>query len=219
MGELMARSEASRRASVDIGARLLAPIEFLIKRLTDPRSRERTVLGVLIGYVAIWTVYGVLAKASQGVHYDMAELAAWAREPAWGYWKHPPLAAWVARGWFTLFPVADWSFYLLGITFAALALWLSWLVLGRFLDAEKRVIGLALLTLIPFYNFHALKFDHNAVLPPLWAATTLCFIRSFETRSIGCAALAGLGAAAAMLGKYWSLFLLVGLSVAALLDR
>src|SRR5262249_41627140 len=120
-------SDANRRASVEIGARLLAPVELLLKRLVEPRSQASTILAVLIAYVAIWTIYGVLAKASQGVHYDMAELAAWARELAWGYWKHPPFAAWVVYGWFALFPVADWSFYLLGMTVAALALWLSWL--------------------------------------------------------------------------------------------
>jgi len=198
--------------------RLLAPVERLTDALTDPVRCERAVVGVLAAYVVVWTLYGVLAKASQDVHYDMAEVAAWSREPSLGYAKHPPLAAWVVRGWFTLFPVADWAYYLLAITFAAVALWLAWLLFARFLDAEKRVVGLALLTLVPFFNFHALKFDHNAVLVPLWAAATLCFIRSFETRSIGWAALAGAAAAVAMLGKYWSIFLLAGLSLAALTD-
>ena len=54
---------------------------------------------------------------------------------------------------------------------------------------------------------------------PLWAATTALFLRSYETRSAGCAALAGLAAAAAMLGKYWSVVLLLGLGLAALADR
>jgi hypothetical protein len=41
------------------------------------------------------------------------------------------------------------------------------------------------------------------VLMPLWAATTLWFLRSFETRRPLDAALAGLAAAASMYGKYW----------------
>ena len=53
------------------------------------------------------------------------------------------------------------------------------------------MVGLALLTLVPFFNFHALKFNQNTVLLPLWAATTLFFLRSFETRSVVDAALAG----------------------------
>ena len=72
---------------------------------------------------------------------------------------------------------------------------------------------------VPFFNFHALKFNVNTVLMPLWAATTFWFLRSYRTRSAVYAALAGIGAAACMLGKYWSVFLLAGLAVAALIDR
>ena len=152
----------------------------------------------------------MLAKGSQDLHFDMVEIVAWSRELALGYAKHPPLAAWLARAWFSVFPFADWAYYLLAIGTAALGLWIAWRLSARYLDAEKRVLGLALLTLTPFFNFHALKFNVNTVLIPLWAATTLWFLRSFETRNLGYAALAGLGAAACMLGKYWSIFLLAG---------
>ena len=56
------------------------------------------------------------------------------------------------------------------------------------------------------------------MLIPLWAATTLWFLRSFEARDPLSAALAGVAAAAAMLGKYWSIVLLGGLAIAALGD-
>jgi hypothetical protein len=117
-----------------------------------------------------------------------------------------------------VFPFADWAYYLLAIGTAALGLWIVWRLSAHYLDADKRVLGLALLTLTPFFNFHALKFNVNTVLIPLWAATTLWFLRSFETRNLGYAVLAGLGAAACMLGKYWSIFLLLGLGAAALID-
>jgi 4-amino-4-deoxy-L-arabinose transferase-like glycosyltransferase len=200
-------------------ARLLHPIETLIDRLLDPARRERAVAAMLLGYGAVWTVYGVLSKASQDVHVDMSELVAWAREPALGYPKHPPLAAWLVRAWFSVFPASDWAFYLLAMATAALALWIAWRISARYLGPEKQVLGLALLTLIPFFNFHALKFNVNTLLLPLWAATALWFLRSYETRSIVYAALAGVGAAGSMLGKYWSIFLLAGLGLAALLDR
>ena len=207
-----------RSPLVSFGSRLHACIERLVHALTDPERRERAVVGVLSAYCAVWTLYAVLEKASQDVHYDMAELVAWSREPALGYPKHPPLGAWLVRMWFTVFPVADWAYYLLAMTSAAIALWLAWRLFARFLDAEKRVVALALLTFVPFYNFHALRFDINAVLVPLWAATTVAFIHSFETRNIVWAALAGAGAAAAMLGKDWSIVLLGGLGVAVLID-
>ncbi|MEP7030825.1 MAG: glycosyltransferase family 39 protein [Pseudolabrys sp.] len=196
----------------------LRAIERLIDALSNPARRERTMIGVLAAYVAVWTLYGVLAKASQDMQIDAAELMIWAYHPALGYAKHPPLAAWVARAWFSVFPIGDWLYYLLAIAYATTGLWIAWRLYSRFLPPDKRIVALACLTLVPYFNFHGLRFDHNAVLGPLWAATMLCLIRSFDTRSPLWAALAGVAAAAAMLGKYWSIFLLAGLAVAALLD-
>ena len=194
------------------------PIHALRRALIDPARRERAVLLSLAGYVVLWTIYGTIAKSSQGLHPDMTELIAWSRDLAWGY-KHPPLAALIVRLWFSVFPVAEWSYYLLAMLMPAIALWIVWRLSADYLDIEKRVIGLALLTFIPFFNFHALKFNVNTVLMPLWAVTTFWFLRSYKTRSALYAALAGLGAAGCMLGKYWSVFLLAGLAVAALIDQ
>src|SRR6266571_2322212 len=202
----------------DLAGAVLGPLDRLAAALVDPSRRERTAVRLLIGYVAVWTLYGVLAKGSQDVHFDMGEAVAWSREPAFGYSKHPPLSAWVVRAWFTVFPLADWAYYLLAMVLAGLALCISWILSARWLEGEKRAAGLALLTLVPFFNFHALKFNANTVLIPLWAATTLWFLRSFERRDPLMAALAGVAAAAAMLGKYWSIVLLAGLAIAALGD-
>ena len=199
--------------------RLAAPAERLLAALIDPARRERTAAIVLIAYVAVWTLYGVLAKASQDLHPDMTEMVAWSRELSFGYPKHPPLAAWLTAAWFALFPAADWSFYLFAMTVAGVALWIVWRLAGDYLDSEKRALALALMTFVPFFNFHALKFNANTILLPLWAATALCFLRSYERKSVLWAALAGLFAAGSMLGKYWSVFLLLGLGVAALLDQ
>jgi len=122
------------------------------------------------------------------------------------------------RAWFDVMPAETWAYYLFAIVMPTITLWIAWHVTGRYLSPEKRLYGIALLTLVPFYNFHALKFNVNTVLIPFWAATTWWFLRSLENRSAGWAALAGVGAAAAMLGKYWSIFLLAGLVVAALCD-
>jgi 4-amino-4-deoxy-L-arabinose transferase-like glycosyltransferase len=187
--------------------------------LTDPARADRAVLASLVAYAVLWAAYATIAKSSQGLHYDMAEVIAWSRDLQLGYLKHPPLAAGIVWLWFSVFPVAEWSYYLLAMTMPAIALWFAWRLSADYLDIEKRVVGIALLTLIPFFNFHALKFNVNTVLIPLWAMTTFWFLRSFETRSRLYAALAGIGAAGCMLGKYWSVFLLAGLALAALIDN
>jgi 4-amino-4-deoxy-L-arabinose transferase-like glycosyltransferase len=187
--------------------------------LIDPALASRAVLLSLVVYTILWAVYATVAKSSQGLHYDMTETIAWSRDLQFGYLKHPPLAAAVTWAWFSVVPFGEFQFYLLAMTMPAISLWFVWRVSADYLDAEKRVIGLALLMLVPFFHFHALKFNVNTVMMPVWAATTYWFLRSYETRSKLYAALAGIGAAGCMLGKYWSVFLLIGLALTALIDR
>jgi hypothetical protein len=194
------------------------PFERIFAALIDPAKSERTMFVLLAAYAAAWSLYGAIAKASQDLHFDIGEMFAWSHQIGWSAPTHPPLGAWLTRAWFAVMPRQDWAFYLFGILLATIALWIAWRLAGRYLTPEKRVLGLALLSLLPFYNFHALKYNASSVLTPFWAATTWWFLLSFETRRGGFAALAGLAAGAAMLGKYWSIFLLAGLGLAALSD-
>ena len=90
---------------------------------------------------------------------------------------------------------------------------------AEWLAREKLAAVPFLLAAIPFYNFLGLKWDQNSLLIPLWALAMWAMMRALATRHLGWAALAGLAAAAAMLTKYWSVFLLAALAFAALADR
>ena len=220
--------DGKRFAPAPIQAALMIAAEFarlarnpfgrLFDALVDAARCNRAMLLLLTGYAATWTLYGSIARSSQDLHPDMAELISWSRDLSLGYFKHPPLAAWLVRLWFSVFPLTDWSYYLLAMLMPTIALWIFWRLSEDYLEIEKRVVGVALLMLIPFYNFHALKFNVNTVLLPTWAATTFWFLRSYKTRNALYSTLTGIGTAACMLGKYWSVFLLAGLIAAALID-
>lgn len=197
---------------------LMLPFDRLRAALCDRGLRERTVAAVLAAYAGIWTLYDVLSRGSEDIHFDMAEMAAWSRDLALGSDKHPQMGAWIAGLWFTVFPYRDWAFYLLANSLAAFSLWIAWRLSEHRLNDNKRVAGLAFLMLVPFFNFFAWKYNANTILIPLWAITTFLFVRSLETRSRRTAAFAGIAAAAAMMGKYWSIFLLAGLAIAALVS-
>jgi 4-amino-4-deoxy-L-arabinose transferase-like glycosyltransferase len=199
--------------------RLLAPVERLVDALCDPARRNRTMIAVAAAYAIVWTLYAVIAKSSQDLNADMAEMVIWAHEPALGYPKHPPLLAWILAGWFAVFPQADWAYYVLaGVTLGA-GLVFAFMLAGVWLDGEKRAAVPLLLAVIPFYNFIGLKWDQNSALIPLWALTTWAFMRSLDTRRPGWAVLTGLAGAAALLTKYWSVFLIAGIALAVLFDR
>ena len=195
-----------------------APLGRLFDALSDPKRRDRAVVVVLAAYCVAWTLYAVLSKASQDIHFDMGEMVAWSRDVGLGTPKHPPLPAWLVGAWFALFPLADWAYYLFAIAVAMASLWIAWAASSNYLAPEKQATGLALLMLVPFVNFHALKYNANSAMMPWWALTTWLFLRSFETRGLGFAAFAGIAAAAAMLTKYWSIVLIAALAIAALCD-
>ncbi len=116
----------------------------------------------------------------------------------------------------SVFPVADWSFHLLAMINAAVALWSVDLIARRFVRGDKRAIVLLLLLLLPVYQFHAQRFNANSVLFALWPLAVYCFLRSFETRQFSWAVAAGIFGGLCVLGKYYSAFLIVGFAVAAI---
>jgi 4-amino-4-deoxy-L-arabinose transferase-like glycosyltransferase len=199
--------------------RFIVFVHRLVVRLSRPEPDQRLLLGILIAYWAAWALYGIIAKSSQGIHADMGEVAAWSWDLQWGTPKHPPFLPALVRVWFSIFPYADWAYYLLAIGLVVVAIYFSWLMSGYWLSGIKRAAVPFLLMLVPFYNFFALRLDHNVVLIPLWAVTTYTFARAFRTHSRVWSVATGVAAGAAVLAKYWSFFLLLGLIAAVLCDR
>jgi hypothetical protein len=171
---------------------------------------------LLFGFVAAWFAYFVVAYGNGDLHPDVLETWTLGRSIEWGYAKHPPLMGWAARAWTEVFPLTNWSFQLLALTNSAIALWTVDLISRRFVRGDKRFIVLLLLMLMPIYQFHAQRFNANAVLLAAWPLATYCFLRSFETRDVRWAAAAGAAAALTMLGKYYSVFLLASFAFAAI---
>jgi 4-amino-4-deoxy-L-arabinose transferase-like glycosyltransferase len=171
---------------------------------------------LLLGFVALWTAYLSIAYLGAGLHPDVLETWTMGRHFAWGCAKHPPLTGWVTGAWTSIFPTADWSLQLMAMTNAALGLWFVDLISRRFVSGDKRLIVLFLLMLTPTYQFHAQRFNANTVLLAAWPLATYCFLRAFETRAAPWAFAAGGAAALAMLGKYYSIFLVASFVLAAL---
>ncbi len=171
---------------------------------------------LLIGFIAVWLAFLVIAYLGGDLHADVLETWTLGRTFEWGNSKHPPLMGWVARAWTSVFPLTNWSFQLMALTNSAIALWVVDLISRRFVRGDKRIIVLLLLLLLPAYQFHAQRFNANAVLLATWPIATYCFLRSFESRQVLWAIAAGATAALAMLGKYYSVFLVGAFVLAAI---
>lgn len=167
-------------------------------------------------FLTLWMAFLGIAYVNADLHPDVIEAWMIGRTLDWGGAKHPPLMGWVTHAWTIIFPVRDWSFYLLAMANSAVALWIIDLTTRRFGRGDKRVVVLLLLMLLPVYQFQAQRFNANSVLFAIWPLAIYCFLRSFETRHAGWAVAAGLASALAVLGKYYSAFLVVGFIFAAI---
>src|SRR5260370_10975320 len=141
---------------------------------------------LIVGFAATWMLFLTIAYLSGDLHPDVLETWSVGRSFAWGNAKHPPLMGWVAHAWTLVFPLTDWSFRLLAMTNAGVALWAVDLIARRFVRGDKRAVVLLLLMLLPAYQFHAQRFNGNAVLLAIWPLATYCFLRSFATCQITC---------------------------------
>ncbi len=164
-------------------------------------------LAFLVIHMAVWTSYGVLSNGGP-LHPDMLEAYLWGQEYQLGYYKHPPLWAWLAGAWFEVFPRTNWAFYLLSTLSSGLAVIGIWQLYGLYVKGSSRLGATLLVFLTPFYTFMALKFNANSILLLLWPWTAYFFARSIEKLSLRSAVFFGVFAAAALLSKYYSALLL-----------
>lgn len=193
-----------------------APVMHAINGWYDRERDGRALQIALLLLVAAWTLFYIISYASIDLHPDLLESYAWSRQIEAGYYKHPPLVAWVLALWFAIFPAADGWFHLLAMANAALALYFVDLIAQRYLSGDKRLLVLVLLLLTPFYQFMAQRFSTNQVLLSTWPIATFCFLRAFETRGAIWSAAAGATAGLAILGKYYSVYLVGAFVLAAL---
>jgi hypothetical protein len=171
---------------------------------------------VLLWFVILYTAFAIVSSASLGLSPELLETYALGRHPAAGFAGHAPLAPLIAGAWFTLFPPTEWGFHLLAMINAATGLFAADRIARQHLEGDKRIAVLLLLLLTPFYQFIGQGFGAGETMLSTWPVATWCFLRMFATRDLAWSAAAGAAAALAMLGNYYSVFLVVGFAVAVM---
>ncbi len=120
----------------------------------------------LLAYVAAWTVLPALLAPS--MPFDVVEGIAWGHEWQWGYYKHPPLPAWL------LYPayvgLGKFGPYLGGQLSIVLALVYVYRLARELLGPERAGLAAALLYGVAYYTWPTLSFNHNIAQIPVWAA-------------------------------------------------
>jgi 4-amino-4-deoxy-L-arabinose transferase-like glycosyltransferase len=185
------------------------------QRFIAENTEGMIVFSALVAFVVVWMVFWTVSTAPLDVHTDGDEALTWARHFAFSY-KHPPMTGWLFAVWFAVFPRQQWAVDLLNVTNCAVALAVTWRLLRDHLNKDRALLGLIALTLIPLYEVKAEVLNANTVMMPFWAATLLFYLRARRGLGSADAFLAGAFASLTVLGKYWAVFLLAGMAVAAL---
>jgi 4-amino-4-deoxy-L-arabinose transferase-like glycosyltransferase len=183
-----------------------------------PRVAERRLplAALLLVHALVWTVAAWLARGNLDVPGDMVENYVWGIEWQAGYAKHPPLFAWVTAAWFSVFPRVDLAYFALSALNAALALAGVAMLARRFLPRDEAALATLALAVTPLYTALAIKFNANAVLLPAWAWAAYGYAAAMQTGRLRYALLCGVCTALAVLGKYYSVVLVLGFVIATL---
>ena len=154
----------------------------------------------------LWTVVPLLSGYPPGL--DAIEMHSWSLAPQWGYYKHPPLPAWVVA-------CSEWLF---GKTYVALILpstasiaityWAIWHLGKKILTPRLAIVAVFLSSTCLFYHLWATSFNHDVVQIPLWAWSVALFYDAIHSPRTRDWIALGLVFGFALLAKYTAVLLI-----------
>lgn len=154
----------------------------------------------------LWTVAPLLSNYAVGL--DAIEMHSWSLVPQWGYYKHPPLPAWIIALSVYLFGKTKLALVLPSTISIAMTYWAIWHLAKKILLPHLAVVAVFLSTTCLYYQLWAVSFNHNVIQIPLWAwCITLFYQASHSARVRDWVAL-GATFGLALLAKYTAILLL-----------
>jgi hypothetical protein len=179
------------------------------------RQPGRALLWLLGLHLVVWTAIPILLY--RNLQLDLAEGLALGPEWQLGYWKHPPLPWWIEDLAHRI--AGDVRIvYLLGPLACVIALYALWRLGLRVATAPTALIAVLVLEGLHFFNFTAVKFNHDVLQLPFWALTGLFVYRAIVDERPTDWVLSGLWLAGAFWTKDSVLVLAVPLGCVLLLD-
>ena len=175
---------------------------------------HRVLVFILLNSLIWWAAFSVSRHYLDGA--DMVENYAWGINWQWGSNKHPPMFGWITAAWFTLFPTADWAYYLLNELNLGAAFVLLALAMRRLLLPPQVFVALVLTALATCFGADSgYKYNADTGQLPFIAGFVWAVLVAVQERRWRYYLLAGVFAGAAVLTKYYALVLLlaVGLGI------
>ena len=175
---------------------------------------RQTLIAIIAIQVIAWTLSPLLSFTA--IPLDVGENIFWGQEWQLGYYKHPPLQAWVTYAAYAAAGGQVWAVYLLSQAFIALTLVAVYL-LARDVGAPRAgVMAVALLTLSFYFGPPTTQPNANIIQMPIWAFAALFLWRGIKGGQMVHWLALGVMLALCLYAKYSVVFLAAALIAAAL---
>ena len=151
-------------------------------------------------HAAVWAMLPAFTQPNAPL--DTLEMIYWGHEWQPGYYKHPPLPAWLAE-FACQFSTNDvWPTYLLCQMATLGCFWCAFQVGREMRGNLTGLLAVALLEGCYYYNFTTNEFNNNVTSRVWWALTILCLYRGVKRHHLVAWILAGVCLGLGMLSKY-----------------
>jgi 4-amino-4-deoxy-L-arabinose transferase-like glycosyltransferase len=186
---------------------------------TNGASSSAAVAFFFFVFFLACTALALLNVYPGNVHNNTAEIYMWS---TLGfkliYARHPPLLPWIVGALNHLVPVNYVWLAALAAFNVTLAAYAVWRIACLTIREARAVLVVAIYWLSPYTVWHAVKFDHNAILLSTWPLVVWAFLLSIRDPKWWRGLILGLASAAAMYAKYTSGLLLIAVAIAAIVS-
>ncbi|MCC7006613.1 MAG: glycosyltransferase family 39 protein [Ottowia sp.] len=169
-------------------------------------SPQYWLLGLIVFQLLVWTCVPLISGYPPGL--DVVEMHAWSLAPQWGYYKHPPLPAWIFAGSEWLLGKTQLALVLPSAASIALTYWAIARLGKKILAPKLLIIALLLSATSLFYQLWAVNFNHNVAQIPAWAWSLTLFYEAITYQRIRDWFALGAMFGLALLAKYTAILII-----------
>lgn len=160
--------------------------------------------------MALWTMLPLLLSRSMPLDV-VSDMLPWGHEWQWGYYKHPPLPAWLAEIAFDA--AGSFGIYLLSQIFIAATLLLVFQLGRQMLAPKYAAAGTLLLAGVYYFSVPTPEFNNNVAQMPFWAWATYMLYRALNDGRVRYWTALGLALGLGLLCKYSTAMLAVAMLI------
>lgn len=171
--------------------------------------------GFCLIHLIVWTLLPVVLYLNLPL--DLIEALTYGREWQIGYDKLPPLPWWMVEAVYRLIG-QDWAYYALAQISVLAAFLCVWIMARPIIGARGALAAILVLDGLHYFNYTAVKFNHDVIELPFWALAGLAFHRALRGGGMAFWLLLGLAMGGAFWAKYFVAVLALPLFAFMLFD-